>query len=52
MNKPFRSRDFNFRPTTMAAALWRAGINRPAQLVREPKTLGVPAGGRPFVVPS
>lgn len=39
MNKPFRSSNFSFRPTTMAAALMRAGIKGSSgpQMVRESK---------------
>lgn len=42
MNKPaFRSEDFLFRPTSLAAALQEAGLTKGLHLVRDPKIEGI-----------
>lgn len=35
MKKPFNSKDFVFRPTTLSAALFRAGVTGKTHMVRE-----------------
>lgn len=40
MRKSFKSRDFIFRPTAMAAALVSAGSEAPMTFAREPKVSG------------
>lgn len=48
--RSFKSGQFNFRPTTVAAALMAAGSTANPKMVREPKLMVIRADGQRIVL--